>query len=328
VGGHHDDGDIRLSRYTAPVLALAALLASGSVSDRVALAAPSFISADRSSCSIDSGDTGVGGTAGVIVGGVCIPITTHSSDPAGGQSAGNGRGEPAVVTRHVDCGHIATEPGGITKWDCTGSPKACSRPNPDVPGGLLPVETMGTEQQDPSDPTTWTLISTWCPTEAPPPPPMPTTAQLRDEVIRLLPHVPVGWIGPHLSLVNVQEILWTPTTNERNLGTVTIVGRPVALRIRLAHTNWTFGDGTTDTTTDLGQPYDQTHPCPTKQCPGYYGHTYTTAGPHTIGLSVTWTADFSLDGGTTWTTIAGGPITGPTANATITLKQARAILVK
>jgi len=128
-------------------------------------------------------------------------------------------------------------------------------------------------------------------------------------------------------LVNVQEILWAPTTPQRDLGTVSVVGQPVTLRVTAEQAAWDFGDGSTDTTTDLGKPYDHTHPCATKQCPDYYGHTYTTRGPQTITLTMTWTGQYSLDHGTTWTTIAGGPLTGAAATATITTKEARTILI-
>jgi hypothetical protein len=188
---------------------------------------------------------------------------------------------------------------------------------------------MGTEQHDPADPSKWDFVGAWCPKEnAPAPPPMPTTAQLREELIRLLPHVPVGWIGPHLSLVNVQEILWVPTAADRDLGTVTIVGRTVNLRVNVEQAAWDFGDGARDSTSNLGRTYSRATPCSTKQCPGYYGHTYTTRGPETIRLSLTWTGQYSLDGGASWTAVGGGAITGPASTASVDVKEARAVLVK
>jgi hypothetical protein len=215
--------------------------------------------------------------------------------------------------------------GSVTKWDnaTCGAPRGCTLAVPGAPGGTVAIETFATLQQAPGS-TAWTLASTWCPTKATP---LPDTQALREQAARLLPSVPVGWIGPHLSLVNVQEILWVPSAAVRNLGTVTVVGQGVQLRTSFDHATWTFGDGATDSTDSLGRPYDQSRPCATKQCPGFYGHTYTERGPETIALTVSWVGQYSLDTGTTWTTIAGGTITGPSTTVAITVKQARAELI-
>ncbi len=106
-----------------------------------------------------------------------------------------------------------------------------------------------------------------------------------------------------------------------------VVGQPVRLRLDIDHATWTFGDDNSDTTASPGVAYDPEHkPCRTAQCPGYYGHTYTTTGIDTITLTIAWHATFSLDG-TTWTDVDPAPLTGPGASASITVRQARAILV-
>jgi hypothetical protein len=238
-------------------------------------------------------------------------------------NAAHDGGADGPKTMSVDCGHVASVAGGVTKWDnpACGAPRGCTLTLPD--GTVSAIETFATLQQDPKT-KAWTLLSTWCPSAANP---IPDAQALREQAVRLLPKVAVGWINPHLSLVNVEEIFWIPTTTQRDLGPVTVVGQAVRLRVQFDNVAWDFGDASTDTSTTLGKPYDQSNPCATKQCPGYFGHTYLTRGPRTVSMTVSWTGQYSLDGGTTWTTIAGGPITGTPSTATFTVKEAYTILI-
>jgi hypothetical protein len=55
----------------------------------------------------------------------------------------------------------------------------------------------------------------------------------------------------------METIMWVSTARQRELPTVTILGRPVAVHLRLAHVSWDFGDGhsaTTDTPGTLDGP--------------------------------------------------------------------------
>lgn len=171
----------------------------------------------------------------------------------------------------------------------------------------------------------WVLLDTWCPSQAKP---VVTTAALRQQVLRLLPTVRIGSAWTTRALVNAETILWAETSARRSLGTVTVVGRQVGLRIAFDHADWSFGDSATDTTTDPGRPYSKSDPCETAQCAGYYGHTYTDTGPVTITLSVAWHAEFSLDNGTTWTAVDPAPLTGPSTTHDLTVVQARGIIVQ
>jgi hypothetical protein len=171
---------------------------------------------------------------------------------------------------------------------------------------------------------TWVLQQTWCPAAANP---IPTTQALRQQVLRLLPTVQIGSAWTTRALVNAQTILWAQTDAHRSLGTVTVVGRQVGLRIDFDHATWNFGDNAVDTTTEPGRAYSQSDPCNTAQCPGYYGHTYQGTGPVTITLTVAWHAQFSLDNGNTWTDVDPAPLTGPAATHDLTVVQARGVLV-
>jgi hypothetical protein len=170
----------------------------------------------------------------------------------------------------------------------------------------------------------WEFQQAWCPGQ---PQPVPTMAALRQQVLRLLPHVAVGVAWKTTALVNAETVVWAATEPSRSLGTVTVVGRQVALRIAFDHANWDFGDGARDTVSSPGKAYTDADPCHTAQCADYYGHTYTDTGDRTITLTVAWHAEFSLDGGRNWAAVDQAPLTGPQATHTLTVEQARGILV-
>lgn len=239
--------------------------------------------------------------------GVCAPV-------APGNDTSDFTGTSAPPTKTMICGSPSSGDNGL--WDprC-GPPRAC-------PAGLAFATFVEQNGQ-------WVLLSSWCPGQpANAPPPVPTAADLRQQVIRLLPTVQIGSAWTTRALVNAETVLWAQTDADRSLGTVTVVGRQVALKIGFDHADWDFGDGATTTTDDPGRPYDDADPCDTAQCPGYFGHTYRDIGPVTITLTVAWHAQFSLDGGATWTDVDPAPLAGPSATHDLTVVQARGIIVK
>jgi hypothetical protein len=236
--------------------------------------------------------------------------TEESRECPGRGGGGPVRVSDATPGRLVMCGFPSSGDNGF--WDprC-GSPRRC--PRGELLGWLV--------QQGRN----WVLDSVWCPSK---PAPVPTTEALREEAIQLLPAIQIGSAWTTRALVNAQAIFWAETDADRSLPTATVVGRQVQLRIGFDHADWTFGDGATDTTTDPGTPYSEANPCDTAQCPGYYGHTYTDTGPVTITLTVAWNAQFSLDGGATWTDVDAVPLTGPQTTHALDVVQARGILVQ
>lgn len=158
--------------------------------------------------------------------------------------------------------------------------------------------------------------------------PVLTVTAIRQQVARLIPPVTVGAAGPRgQALVNAEKLLWVNTDPQRPLGTVTVVGIPVALRITLRTVNWDFGDQTTDVTAEPGKPYDADNdPCGTKECPDYYGHTYLASAPVIIGATVRWTAQYSVRGGP-WQTIPDD-IPGPLGRTAVQVLEAHAVLVR
>lgn len=147
-----------------------------------------------------------------------------------------------------------------------------------------------------------------------------------EQVRKLVPHPAIGIAPPGgKSLVNIQTLLWVNASVDQSLGTVTLLGHRVGLRIRVQHVDWDFGDGRTERTADPGRRYDVGDPCMTVTCPGYWGHVYDTTGAMTVSAAVTWSGEFRVDGGG-WAPIAG-TVTGAPVTAGLAVKQARGVLV-
>jgi hypothetical protein len=123
----------------------------------------------------------------------------------------------------------------------------------------------------------------------------------------------------------MQTLLWVNTAATRSLGAVRLLGEPVAITVAVDHVDWSFGDGTTDTSTSAGKAYTSADPCDTALCPGYYGHVYRATGPMTVTATVTWTGRFRIGGGA-WQPIPGN-VSGPTTTTRITVREARGVLV-
>jgi len=104
-----------------------------------------------------------------------------------------------------------------------------------------------------------------------------------------------------------------------------VAGQRVELRISFRSASWHYGDGTSETTTSPGKPYDEAHdPCSTAQCAHYSGHTYTRTGRATVSLTITWHAEYRV--GAQWFDI-DGDITGPSSRHDLTVMQSRDVLV-
>jgi hypothetical protein len=173
---------------------------------------------------------------------------------------------------------------------------------------------------------TWSLTGTECDAIAVAGPPRVTALMVWEQARRLISAAPIGLAPRESTLVNIQTIMWVNTGAARMLPSVVLVGQPVSIHIAIDHVVWAFGDGRTDTAEGPGKPYDpQGDPCPTKQCPGYFGHAYTTTGQMTIMATVTWRATFRVGGGAL--TPIPGTIAGPSATARILVREARSLLV-
>ena len=88
------------------------------------------------------------------------------------------------------------------------------------------------------------------------------------------------------TLINFDTIFWTEA--EPLTRTLTLLGQRVRLEIRPSRFVWVHGDGTTSTTTTPGAPY------PATDVVHRYADAHTTVAHR---VSVTWSADYSLNGG-------------------------------
>ena len=191
--------------------------------------------------------------------------------------------------------------------------------------------TLAFLHQDPGGP--WVLDGMNCNAVAATAPPATVTPfDAYAQVTKLVPSPAIGAApGKGTTLVNIQTIFWLNTPADRSLGTVTLLGHRVGLRIHAQSVAWDFGDGQTDDHGELGQPYNASDACATAQCPGYYGHTFSATGAVTVTASVTWAGQFSVDGGA-WqdvTNPANGAntVAGPAATTPVQVMQARGVLV-
>ncbi len=170
---------------------------------------------------------------------------------------------------------------------------------------------------------TWTLNGSVC---TKPAKPVITAEIVRDRVVRLVPSAKLG-LAPHDStLVNIQTIMWVDAPMTQQLPPISILGQNVTVGLTLSRVEWDFGDRQSAISTTAGKAYDNAHdPCRTALCPHYFGHVYRISGTQTIHATATWTASFAVGGGRP-TTIPG-TVDGPTATDSVTVKQARAVLI-
>lgn len=106
-------------------------------------------------------------------------------------------------------------------------------------------------------------------------------------------------------LVNIETVAWS-TARTHVLGT-TILGTPVAVRATPVEWAWNFGAGTDPfVTTTPGGPYPDLD----------VSRVYTrTAAGQSIGLTITWTGEYQVNGAGPWIPIAGSTTTSATSPA-------------
>ncbi|MDQ1740547.1 MAG: hypothetical protein QOE53_2199, partial [Pseudonocardiales bacterium] len=224
----------------------------------------------------------------------------------------SGGGGSAVLV--IDCGY-ATAADDHTHWNPACGPTGF--PCPPAPGAPNPHQFITVISLD----QTTVPIAAWCAGAATP---MPSTAALRDEVIRLLRPPALG-VSPSTgtALINLRTLFWVNTPPQINLGRAKLIGFPVELRISYHHTDFDFGDGATDTLTTPGAPYHRAQDC--GPCANRFGHNYTTRGQVTITAHTYWHAQFRI-ATAPWTDIPGQVSATQPSQTTLTIKQSRSTL--
>ncbi|SDD25183.1 hypothetical protein SAMN05216410_3047 [Sanguibacter gelidistatuariae] len=134
--------------------------------------------------------------------------------------------------------------------------------------------------------------------------------------LRLTPSAIV--VGPTQGWVPVNMIAVVYTDAQPQVITTTLLGQPVTVRATPHDFVWDWADGSTPTTTtDPGQPW-----------PNHtVAYAYTRAGQYTVTMTTTWTGEYSLDSGATYTPITGTAATISTAPP-LTVKELRTHLVE
>ncbi|HEY0168423.1 MAG TPA: hypothetical protein VGB75_15380 [Jatrophihabitans sp.] len=225
------------------------------------------------------------------------------------------RGNGASPVLVIDCGY-ATATDDHTHWNPSCGPTGF--PCPPIPGTPNPHQFITVVSL--SD--TAVPIAAWC---AGATTPMPSTAALRDEVIRLL-HPPALGVSPSTgtALINLRTLFWVDTAPEVELGRASLIGFPVNLRVSYDRTEFDFGDGVAGTLTATpGTAYDPAQDC--GSCADRFGHNYTRRGPVTVTARVYWHAQFRIGAGS-WIDIPGEVTANQPSRTTFTVKESRGTL--
>lgn len=110
--------------------------------------------------------------------------------------------------------------------------------------------------------------------------------------------LPLPAAGVNVQPPNLRTLVNIPTNLYADAGTVvlptTVLGQAVRVRATPLRFLWTYGDGSTRTTTDPGAPYPALRTA----------HTYRRPGTRSLGLSTTYSGEYSVAGGA-WQAIDG-----------------------
>ncbi|MGC4940187.1 PKD domain-containing protein [Kribbella sp. DT2] len=172
----------------------------------------------------------------------------------------------------------------------------CGMPAPDGGGRMGPARCEEAERLEPDQPTP----SVAARRDLPRPEDVTWEQVLSETKDVAFPGLRVKVQPAEKTLVNLDTIVYTDQAKVSNT-TVRLLGFPVAVEATPMSYTWSFGDGTTLTTTTPGKPY------PAKEIT----HKYAKRGSVQVSLTTNYGARFNVDG-TGWQYIDGTvPITGP-----------------
>jgi hypothetical protein len=236
-----------------------------------------------------------------------------------GSDKGNGLGEtPAPPpTLVVDCG---VSPSKSSLPECRRVATDCTALAAAAPAGTV-ITAIVTYNQTASG---LVFVNGACQPRTAAPPGL-SEADVRAQVVRLVPRAGVRAAPSGSALVQLESLFWVDTAATRDLGTVELAGHQVAITVRVSSVRWDFGDGTSDSNNGPGRPFTQDSHCGQKQCPGWFGHTYEKTGTVTVTARVNWSATYAVDGGPAQ--LIGGTVDAAPETMTVVVKQARAVLV-
>jgi hypothetical protein len=248
------------------------------------------------------------GAGAVGAAGNCGGGTTQPTDIAFGLSA-----QVAVI----DCGFV-TAADDRSFWNKNCGPTGA--PCPPIPGNPNPHAFIMVSLTDRKA----VPLAEWCAGGVVP---VPSTAALHDEVVRLLVAPTLG-VSPNTgsALVHLPTLFWVNTPREVELGRSKLVGFPVSLRVHYLRTEFDFGDGGSGVLTPgVGIPYDPGQDC--GDCADRFGHSYADTGPVTVTARAFWTGQFRVGTGT-WVDIPGEVTAVTPSTTSFTVRQSRTVLVR
>jgi hypothetical protein len=111
-----------------------------------------------------------------------------------------------------------------------------------------------------------------------------TALSLSDQITRLLPGSTIKYQPANDAVTGVPVYLWSDTNKVFQVATA-ILGVGVNVTMKPSFV-WSFGDGTSISTSDVGGPYPD----------GTITHTYKSAGTYTINLATSWAGSWAAQG--------------------------------
>jgi hypothetical protein len=169
---------------------------------------------------------------------------------------------------------------------------------------------------------TWIPVSAHCDAVGLP---VITAAMVREVAVREVPVVKIGAAPAGRALVQLESLFWVNSAVDVVLPTAQILGQAVSITVHADHVAWSFGDGASADEPGVGRPFTSADSCGAKQCPGFWGHTYTQTGARRVTATVWWSASFSVAGGAAQP--IPGLVQGLTDSTDVTVYEARAVLV-
>lgn len=258
------------------------------------------------------------------------PATAERSGAAADRGAKAGQPSPYEYTTTYGCPG-ATPGNDDGDLSCTSVLTQCA----DVPDATGPYSYVyrrptGGAPAAPggADPSTWQYVGSTCYPEgvpaAPGAPPRPrlTIAMIRNAWAHTpfaKPAISIQPVGNRtlVTLPTYYQVTWPATGNQPDeVRVVTLLGQRVEIKPTLKSVTYSFGDGTSATTTSLGGPY------PT----GDVRHAYTKKGVVTVSTSATYGGQFRIGGSGAWADVPGTlPIAGPSQTLTVLTAKNRLV---
>ncbi len=166
----------------------------------------------------------------------------------------------------------------------------------------------------------WTVLGTSCLNFAVIAPQV-TPEMAYQQMLQLLPVLDFGYQPDVEGLVNLPVIVYTDPQQDWTFPPVILLDQAVVIRSTAIGYTWSFG-GVQVPANWPGRPYADD--CSPVTCEGYVSFPFTERGEYQIGLTVTWTGEFSVNGGA-WQPVSdvGTTISPPQA---VTILEAHAVL--